>query len=71
MKASLVIFFSCILKTILKNAQAIGHMCFILKILKDKSLPFGRTRKAYILKSRHIELAIGDDIYSKFLEEYT
>jgi len=33
-------------------------------MLKDKTSPFGRARKAYILKFRHIELAIGGDINS-------
>jgi len=40
-------------------------------MLKDKISPFGRSKKAYILKFRHIELAIGGDIYSKILEQYT
>jgi len=40
-------------------------------MLKDKTLTFGRARKAYILKSRHIELAIGGDLHSKILEQCT
>jgi len=35
-------------------------------MLMDKTL-LRKARKTYILKSRHIELAIGEDIYSKIL----
>jgi len=38
-------------------------------MLKDKTSPFGRARKAYILEFRHIELAIGEGIHSKILGE--
>jgi len=34
-------------------------------MLKIKTSPFRRARKAYTLKFRHIELAIGGDIHSK------
>jgi len=34
-------------------------------MLKDKTSPFERARKAYILKFRHIEFAIGENIHSK------
>jgi len=38
-------------------------------MLKAKSSPFGRARKINNLKFRHIELAIGGDIYcTKILE---
>jgi len=40
-------------------------------MLKDKTSPFGRAKKAYILKLRHIELAIHGDIYSKVLGQCT
>jgi len=40
-------------------------------MLKDKTSPFERARKAYILKFRHIKLAIGEDIRSKILGQYT
>jgi len=40
-------------------------------MLKDKTSPFGRARKACILKFRHMELAIGEDIHSKILEQCT
>jgi len=46
-------------------------MCFFLKILKDNTSPFGRVGKVYILKFKHIELAIGEDIHSKILEKCT
>jgi len=46
-------------------------MCFFLKILEEKTLPFGRTQNASILKFKHIELAIGGDIHSKALEGCT
>jgi len=36
-------------------------------MLKDKSSPFGSVRKVYILRFRHIELAISEDIHSKIL----
>jgi len=36
-------------------------------MLKDKTSSFGRAKKAYILKFRHIELAIGEDIHLKIL----
>jgi len=38
-------------------------------MLKDKTSPFGRAKKAYNLKFRHIELAISRDIHSKILEQ--
>jgi len=38
---------------------------------KDKTFPFGRARKAYILKFRHIEITIGGDIHSKYLKRFT
>jgi len=40
-------------------------------MLKDKTSPFGRARKVYILKFRDIELAIGEGIHSKILEQCT
>jgi len=49
-----------------------GHFrTFFQKILKDKTSPFRRAKKAYILKFRHIELAIGGDIFSKILGQCT
>jgi len=42
-----------------------------LNILEDKTLPLGRARKAYILKFRHIELAINGSISSKILGQCT
>jgi len=46
-------------------------MSFFLKMLKDKTSPFWRARKAYILKFRHIELAIGEGIHSEILGQCT
>jgi len=46
-------------------------MEFSLKILKDKTSPFGRARKSYILKFKHIECAISGDIHSKILGWFT
>jgi len=40
-------------------------------MLKDKTSLWGRARKTYILKFRHIELAIGGDIHSKILGRCT
>jgi len=40
-------------------------------MLKDRTLPFVRAEKAYILKFRHIELAMGGDICSKILGQCT
>jgi len=40
-------------------------------MLKDKTSLFGRTTKAYILKFRHIELAIGAYICSEILGRCT
>jgi len=40
-------------------------------MLKDKTSPFGKARKAYTLKFRHIELAINEDIHSKILGQCT
>jgi len=40
-------------------------------MLKDKTSPFGRARKVYILKFGHIELAIGGDGHSKILGQST
>jgi len=36
-------------------------------MLKDKTSLFKRARNAYFLKFRYIDLAIGGDIYFKFL----
>jgi len=36
-------------------------------MLKGKTSPSKKARKDYILKFRHIELAIGEDIHSKIL----
>jgi len=44
-----------------------GHMRFFLKMLRDKTSPFERAKKAYNLKFRNIELAIGGDVCSKNL----
>jgi len=38
---------------------------FLPKNVERQNLPFGRARKAYILKFRHIELAIGREVHSK------
>jgi len=38
-------------------------------MLKDKTPPFGRVRKVYILKFMHIEMAFGGDSHSKILEQ--
>jgi len=46
-------------------------MCFFFKVLKAKTSPFGKARKAYILKFRYIELGIGGDINSKILGQRT
>jgi len=46
-------------------------MSFSLKVLEDKTSPFEKAKKAYILYFRHIELAIGGDIQSKILEQCT
>jgi len=40
-------------------------------MLKDKTSPFEKARKAYILKFRCIGLAIGGDFCSKILEKCT
>jgi len=40
-------------------------------MLKDKTSPFGRARKVYILKFRHIKLAISEDYHSKILGQCT
>jgi len=40
-------------------------------MLKDKTSPFGRAKKTYILKFRHIELASGEGIHSKILGQCT
>jgi len=40
-------------------------------MLKDSTSPFKRARKAYNLKFKHIELAIGGDIHSKILGQCT
>jgi len=40
-------------------------------MLKDKTSPFGRAKNAYILKFRHIELAICGDIHYKILGQHT
>jgi len=42
---------------------------FFLKMLKDKTSPLRRAREAYILKFRHIKLAINGDIHSKTLDK--
>ena len=65
------ICFQPIFQHIAKIAQEIQHMCFFLKSLKIKTSPFGRTRKAYILKFRHIDLAIGGDIHFEILGQCT
>jgi len=46
-------------------------MYFFLKILKDKTSPFGKVKENYFLKLRHTQLAIGWDFPSKILEGCT
>jgi len=44
---------------------------FFSKIVERQNSPFGRARKAYILKFRHIEPTIGGDIHTKVLGQCT
>jgi len=73
-KVFLVKFFSFVLihfSTYWQNTQVIAHMSFFLKNLvknfKDKTLPFEKVRKSYILNFKHIGLAINKNICPKIL----
>ncbi len=46
-----------------------GPTCVFLRMLKERTLPFKRVTKTYILKFRHIELAIGGDIHTSVLQQ--
>lgn len=66
-----MIYFQPIFQHIDENTQVIEHTYCFLKMLKDEISPFGRIRKNYLLKFRHIELASSRNIHSKILGEYT
>jgi len=50
------------------HVQVIKYMCYFLKILEDKNLPFKKAKKAYILKFKCTKLATMLNFWDNVLE---